>query len=588
MYTVIVFWQNDSLNEEAEWVLENDEKNIFVITLRQDGEQRPDIEQLVSDIAYAVNAKEQWRMFLIDNYEYQCNFRPKDDNAVECGCCGESCVSRTCGKGRNPFTACKQLTNASYKNHREWLIQIIQTILDMKGPEFVPPGNMFVIAVRDGDFFCKRTQDSININSEFWKVAEEFPAQCRYLVYDVHWLKKNLYQREIFWLYCLIALLAGSDLTMDELQSGSMYRIDVKYALQEYHQYLQECREHILQENERLQEKDMSYKQYRDRGEEAIYFSTDILRSNLHRLERVNTRDLRSRRWNNKKQEIKRQISRACGAVPEDYKVKWNKLRKDVSEEEGDYGKVYAEEKEKYERQILNIGFHRDAVSVKAEAKYTSLEDEIGQFDLYCKEFEECWEFQLNVRSFWGFFGAFFLMFGGSYCLLFYKQLAFKDFMIRFGMIGAAAIVALIFYYICDVRIKTWLKCLKINSCINRVEKYQEVLNEDRIHFLKSTRNTMLYWKREQNLQKYNKIWNDRHLQMDDITKQNGKLIKKLDMLLGMEEVEQQGNSGVKGKKQKRTKDVMVGSRKMTTEFIFINSVKFKMREHTGRRDTDR
>ena len=77
MDTVIVFWQDEHLNEEAEWVFTQGGEHIHVLRLKQEMNAAIDPRELVEEISLRINAKENWRLFLIDTYKYQCIYFEK-------------------------------------------------------------------------------------------------------------------------------------------------------------------------------------------------------------------------------------------------------------------------------------------------------------------------------------------------------------------------------------------------------------------------------------------------------------------------------------------------------------------------------
>ena len=218
MFTVIVFWQDKEIKKEHEWVIKKNDTEIEILFL----DQMPDIEKLKEDILRVVNTRTQWRLFFIDNYGYQCIHFGKNLKCNKCCCCNAAkkqasssvhvCNKAHCGMGRNPYADSYGKKIQKEEQHRKDLIHILNAIGDYRNTAFMQPKDFFVITVRAGEFICVQKDRIANLSRKYWTIGQEFPQTCRYLIYDISGFGKKIYVKEEFKFYCLISVLAHSEL----------------------------------------------------------------------------------------------------------------------------------------------------------------------------------------------------------------------------------------------------------------------------------------------------------------------------------------------------------------------------------------
>lgn len=583
MDTVIVFWQDEHLNEEAEWIFAQGGERIHVLRLKQKEDVNTALKQLTEKITFWVRAKENWRLFLIDNYQYQCIYYKKDSMSCSCSCCSGQCRVPACGKGRNPYAEYEKKEYSDYKEHREDLINILNSILNVRSEQFVRPKDVFVIAVRDGDFQCKHELYSLRTKKEYWKIADDFPIYCRYMSYDLHFINKEACRREIFWLYCVIILLVQSKIGMCQLMPRYAYIVEVEYSRDGYYVYLQEKIEQLNKRISRLKELEHQYEKRWAQREESIIKYPLVLRNKSNYINKLSKGKMSDEEWIKLRDELMRQLQR-IHEPPENYAEEWDKLREIVNGEDGENGAIYKEDQDRYEKDILDMRYHSDTITIQWKNQSRKISEEVEELRKVCEGYEIAREYKMRKGQ-WFLYGGILLV-----LTLFCSYIAgdnnsglisLKDKILFFVQKGiwAASYVAgtCLAYQIRYVWINYRINKSKINHMIERIQAYQMQMDEDRLSFLNKTRNTMLYWKREHNWRKNEMIREAKRKEIRGEINETNRLKNKINMLYGYEK-EMVKNTKTSETVLKRHY-MQVGSERVETEFIFIQKIRFLMRE---------
>lgn len=566
MFTIVVFWQEEKLNTKMNGYFTKQE-NLEVFYLNECRNQETAIQELLQRIGECVRSREYWRIFLVDNYLYQCLAYHKTNKQSSCCCCTDYCMKREqtcekaeCGKGRNPFSGSAKMSNAKNKEHVKNLLELIKKIENPKSTEWIKPIDVFVIMVRDGEFQCKYEISVPNFKEEYWKVSEEFPKRCRYLVYDMLHYGKKLYERELYWLYSLIIFLGRNELCTDQFLRGYMYRIEVTYSQKKYHEYLLSVYSDV--EREQMQ--------WNDFGEEDIKKSyIDPYPLIVHSRGVEVKYDLKIKMREEKIEKIEEEmmniIEEIFSSSSKEYKEQWEKLRMQVSNDAGENADIYEQDRRKYERQL----YDRDFI----EKQGTIEIDEIGmdkehvkkelkkQFDEYKKIEKNKWNI-LEVILYVAFF------FCGNLYLVGKLEMDFSlCYSIFFG--GLIVVVMILENY--------WKKgyiLRRIRRWYRFLDKQQYLLDERRNEFMKISRNTMLYWKRKHACNKKKeekaKMWEMQLLQK----REKKELKENMEILLKIEEGNVTGLEET-GVTKEALENIFIGSRRAGYAVPFISRVRF-------------
>lgn len=575
MFTLVIFWQERKLNEEIDWFLDRNNEEICIMTVDNDAEHDMELDDFRDEISSRVNDREQWRLFLVDNYSYQCISHNKQDECTACCCCTAGCKDEICGMGRNPFISSAVIKNERNKKHREQLLNLMNGILDVSHTEFQQPKDMFVIAVRDGGFSCKQEINIPNLENEYWRVAEEFPAFCRYLVYDINEIYKGLFEREMYWLYCLILLLSRNEFYMDQLLPRSMYRIEAEYSIVEYYKYLNACRKEVEEQLVLLEKKRIDCENDANIKERALFNYPITLNSKRIRLRNSLNMIPEGDRWDNAKMKVKHDIDQIYHNVPKEYEEQWEELRNMVSDEEGENAQVCSDEKKMYENQLLSMSFRKEPETVELFEKDKSEESLIKAFHKTVYVYEETEKNKLSCR---GYCICAIILFFGSWVV--------------FGPIGtnimtckglSCLVIGTLILYGVVMYVKREAQRYKMNVLLKSIENYQSYLDDARKNFLMKTRNVMIYWKREQNLKKHNEEIMKMKQEIEIQEKACRKRKEKLDVLWNKGE-DEADIAAKRIRKMRKEAKICIGSREVETEFSFIENIRFyKIEKRRGR-----
>ncbi len=579
MDTVIVFWQDEHLNEEAEWVFTQGGEHIHVLRLKQEMNAAIDPRELVEEISLRINAKENWRLFLIDNYKYQCIYFEKDSRACCCCCCSGRCNVPMCGRGRNPFAEQGEKTNSVYKKHREDLISVLNAILNVRSEKFVRPQNAFVIAVRDGDFQCKHELDSTNTKKDYWKIADDFPIYCRYMSYDLHYINKVACRREIFWLYCVIVQLACSKLSMGQLMPRFAYVVRVEYSRDKYYVYLREKIKQLEEKTRYLKVLEHQYEKSQAPREESIIKYPLMLRNKSISVKKVSRWKMRDEEWIDFRNELMQQLQK-IQEPPDNYAEAWESLREIVNKEDSENGAIYKEDRDKYEKDILDMRYHSDEVEIEWRNQRRNIGDEVNDLRKVCEGYEKAREYRMGKMQCFLYGGVLLILTMLFYCIISNYDFGdnnFKENIIFLLIIIASLVLTFLVYQIRYVWINYFMNRIEINNIIERIRAYQRQMDEDRLSFLNKTRNTMLYWKREHNLERNERRREEKRQEVKSEINEINRLKNKINMLYGYEK-ETTKNIKISDVTPKR-QYIQIGSENAETEFIFIQKIKFFMRE---------
>lgn len=586
MFTVIIFWQEKEIKKEYEWILKSYNKEVEVLFLEK--ADSSSIENLIQNIFRIVNAREQWRIFFIDNYNYQCVRCSNNLFIDKCCCCEKKnfpqgnngvCNKRYCGMGRNPFADLENISGVLIQQHREELVRILNALVNNRRTEYVQPKDIFVFAVRDGEFVCEQRSGVPNFTFQYWKIDECLPKQCRYLVYDIKQLGKQTFKKEQFWFYCMLSLLATSELGTEQFKESIMYRLDVKYRELEYCIFLNRLKERVGEDIDKLNMKRAQCEAEKRKDPSCLldYFANLISKKvelplNIGEvLKHENSIQL--------KKDIDLKIEEIFKLDSEEYKREWEKIIEQVSLTNGENAQIYEEQKEKYEKRLLNNDFSKNIETVEWKDEHVNikyivdnLENLWNKYDKYCKNKPKVLHCVIGILGLviLPIFIEFLYDDSLKICnMMQHKQICFMYILIAIATFGI--------YWGIDYCGKK-ITINEINDSLSKLEKYQNGLKEKRENFLNSTRDTMFYWKRKHNYEK-------RKYELKNIKQKIDKEIDELELVASeleslwqmAEEITEQLRIDEKNLEER--KEIEVGGSKCKTEFIFIEYIRFLRNE---------
>ena len=595
MFTVIIFWQEKEIKKEYEWILKNYNKEVEVLFLEK--ADSSSIENLIQNIFRIVNAREQWRIFLIDNYNYQCVRCSNDLLADKCYCCEEykkknppqrnsrGCSKIYCGMGRNPFADLKNIAGVLIQEHREELIRILNALVNNRGTEYAIPKDIFVFAVRDGEFICKQRDSIPNFTAKYWEIDEYLPKQCRYIVYDIKQLRKQILKKEQFWFYCMLSLLAFSELRTEQFKESMMYRLDIDYKELDYCIFLYRLKEKVRKEIDKLNMERAQCEAEKRKNPSSLldYFANlkskkvDLPLNINEVLKHKNSIQLRS--------DIDAKIKEIFKLDLEEYKREWEELIEQVSLENGENSQLYEEQKVKYEKALLRNDFSKDIETVDCEGGPVNIKNIIDNLENLWKKYEQyCKNRPKVIHCIIGILGLvilpIFIEFLYDERLTIHNVMQNEQICIMYILI---AVLTLGIYWGIDYWGGKRLTIREISDSIYKLEKYQNSLKGKREKFLNCTRDTMFYWKRKHNYEK-------RKEELKNIKQKIDKEIDELELVecelesLWQMAEETTGQLRIDEKRLEERKEIDVGGIKCKTEYIFIKYIRFlKNEEERGK-----
>lgn len=590
MFTIIIFWQEKELKKEYEWILKSHNKEVEVLFLGK--ADSPDIENLIQNIFHIVNAREQWRIFFIDNYNYQCVHYGHNLLVDTCWCCngckkknppqGNSggCGEVYCGMGRNPFTNLKNITEPMIQKHREELIQILNALVNNRKTEYVQPKDIFVLAVRDGEFICKQRDRIPNFTTKYWKIDDCLPKQCRYIVYDIKQLRKQILKKEQFWFYCMLSVLTSSEVRTEQFKESMVYRLDVNYKEPYYYVFLYRLKEEVRKDIDIL---NMKREQYELETRQNPSFLLDYfvkLKSTKVDLPLNINEALKHKNSIQLKRDIDVKIKEIFKLDLEEYKGEWERLIGQVSLEKGENSQIYEEQKAKYEKALLRNDFSKNIETVDCNGEPVEIKNIVKNLEILWNKYEQCCKNRPRViHCIIGVLGLvilpIFIEFLYDESLAIYDVMQNKQIIIMYIII---AIITFAIYWGIDYWAVKRYTIWKIDDSIRKLEKYQNNLKKKREDFLDSTRDTMFYWKRKHNYEK----------RKEELANIKQKIDKERDALESVEcELESlwqmvEGTTEqirIDEKKLEDRKEIEVGANRCKTEYIFIKYIRFLRNE---------
>lgn len=592
MFTIIVFWQEEKMDIKKmnEYFTKQDE--LEILYLNECRENKENVDILLQEIGECVRAREAWRIFLVDNYYYQCCDYEKDAKLSGC-CCGsdfcvkqEKCEKQKCGMGRNPFSHLSGMRNKKNELHMQKLINLIEKIGNPKLDVWVKPMDFFVIMVRDGEFFCNYEISVPNLQEEYWKVSSEFPANCRYFVYDMLYYGKKLYKRELYWLYSLMALLGSNELSMDQFLAGYMYRIEVVYSERKYHKHLHS----LWLELEQEQKREIYEKSY------SLSKSTLDLYPLIVENKGIGLQFDLNMAWKQKSIEQVEEllasiVEKSFAVSSESYKKQWETLREQVSKDISENREVCEEDKIKYETQLYDRTFIEQRSTIEVDEIDMNKEDVLTKLKELLNQYKILEGRKWNIGGMLAFliisyiFQIFLLVISDiSFCkdLLEYIQsgkmhgvFSFMDvgkviyaaFLVLVSILCVFLVFGQIYLEQWRIRKRLWRMCISLDT-------KQAMLDSIRSEFLKSSRNVMLYWKRKHVLEKRQK--NHEHLQ--DIyfqqKKKREELKTNIEILLKLEKENISALNKIPFC-EKEQNDCFIGNKRAHNKNPFILRVRF-------------